>query len=246
MSENHIIKVQRLCKKYNRKRVLDIETLNIETGVITGIIGPSGAGKTTLLRLMNLLENPTSGSIEYFGEGVPSEQNSKLRLQRRMAFVFQKPVMLDASVYENVALPLLIRKLEKEKISEKVIDALTNVGLKTLLNQNAKTLSGGEAQRVAIARAMVIEPDILLLDEPTANLDPSSVNIIESQILEMNRKSKTTVVMITHNIHQTRRIADNVLFFYDGRLIEEGDVQKVLDNSANEITKQFVEGKMVY
>ena len=235
-----------MLKKSYDKEVLDVEHLILTKGSIYGIIGPSGAGKSTLLRIINLLTPPSSGELIYSGLPVPVNGTKRLALQRRMALVFQQTLLFKDSVWNNVAYGLKARGFPKTVVKERVDLLLEQVGLKELASRRADTLSGGEAQRVAIARAVAFEPELLLLDEPTANLDPGNIELIEKMITDLARAKDITVVMVTHNIFQARRIADHVIFINQGKIVEMGSTEKIFLRAENESTRQFVEGRMVY
>jgi tungstate transport system ATP-binding protein len=233
-------------KKTYDKEVLEVEHLTLTKGCIYGIIGPSGAGKSTLLRMINLLTPPSSGEIIFSGKPVPVNGAERLKLQRRMALVFQQTLLFKDSVWNNVAYGLKARGFPKTEVKERVDLLLEQVGLKEFASRRADTLSGGEAQRVAIARAVAFEPELLLLDEPTANLDPGNIELIEKMITDLARAKDITVVMVTHNIFQARRIADHVIFINQGKIVEMGSTEKIFSEAENESTRQFVEGRMVY
>lgn len=163
-----------------------------------------------------------------------------------MAMVFQKTLLFRDSVYNNVAYGLKARGYSRNEINKRVISLLEQVGLKDLITRRADTLSGGEAQRVAIARAVAFEPELLLLDEPTANLDPGNIELIEGMILKMNHMQSITVIMVTHNIFQARRIADQVVFVNEGKIVEIGSTEKIFSSPNNAQTKAFIEGRMIY
>src|SRR5690606_38053217 len=173
-------------KRFGEKVVLKDLTFRIEKGEIFTFIGPSGTGKTTILRLIDLLENPSSGSVLIEGNDTKVSEGERVALRRRMSVVFQKPAALRGSVYENVALGLKFRGTPADEMRVRVTEALGLVGLDGYEERKATTLSGGELQRVAIARALVSRPEILLLDEPTANLDPASTERIENLISSIN------------------------------------------------------------
>lgn len=199
-----------------------------------------------MLRIINLLTRPDNGTL--FFHGIPVNENGKerLELQRNMALVFQKTLLFKDSVRNNIAYGLKARQYPHDEIDKRVDELLNNIGLIDLANQRADTLSGGEAQRVAIARAVAFDPELLLLDEPTANLDPGNIELIEEMIREMNRSKGITVLMITHNVFQARRISDEVIFIDKGRIVELGTTDKVFNNPDHEKTRLFVEGRMVY
>ena len=203
-----------LGKAYGQAQILKDITLCVDKGEVLVLIGPTGSGKTTLLRLINLLDEPSEGSVIFDSVEVTAlPEKEKLQARRRMSMVFQKPVMFKGSVRENVSFGLKVRGRGDPK---KVEASLRAVGLDSFGSRDASTLSGGEMQRTALARALVPEPELLLLDEPTANLDPKSAASIDHLIHSLSRK--TTVIMATHNMLQCRRLADRVAVIQGGRL----------------------------
>ena len=238
-----IFHLEGLKVEFNNRAVLDIESLDFEKGLVYALIGPSGAGKSTLLRVLNLLQKPSKGQVDYLGQKLNYESKN-LALQQTMAMVFQKPAMFSGDVFYNVSLGLKLRKVSQELIRQKVAEALEMVGMKGYEKRSATTLSGGEAQRIAIARALVLDPTVLLLDEPTANLDPSNVAIIEDIIKRIHKEKKTTIIIVTHNLYQAKRLADETIFLNRGKVVEKG---KNLFTNPNKVeTKQFVSGEMIY
>ena len=233
-----LIEARGLCHKYGDREVLKNITLRVEGGEAIAFIGPTGAGKTTLLRLLDLLEMPTSGEL-YF-DGVDVTQSGKLRLgiRRRMAFVLQKPLVFNMSVYDNVAYGLKWRG--EEGIVEKVTSIVNLVGLSEHRNRNARTLSGGEAQRVALARALVLQPKVLFLDEPAANLDPISTSKIEELIAGIISKRYTTVVMATHDISQGQRLADRMGVIMEGQLLQMDMPRAIFNSPGSKAIARFV------
>lgn len=240
-----ILEIQNLSKVYD-KEVLKLEKLSFCQGKIYGIIGPSGGGKSTLLRLINLLDRPTTGYIYFKGNSISMNGSTNLAIRREMTMVFQKPLLFRSSVAENITYGLRARRYPKEKMQERVEYLLEKVGLQGFANRYAGTLSGGEAQRVALARAVAFEPALLLLDEATANLDPSNVELIERLILDLNRETGMTFIMVTHNIFQARRIAQEVIFLHEGRIVEMGETEKIFTAPRDQRTRDFVEGRMIY
>lgn len=233
-------------KKYDRDEVLKVDKLVLREGFVYGIIGPSGAGKSTLLRIINLLTPPSSGTYHFMGHPLPLNGQERLKLQRQMALVFQKTLLFKDSVWNNVAYGLRARGYSRSEIDQRVGTLLEQVGLKDMTSRRADTLSGGEAQRVAIARAVAFEPQLLLLDEPTANLDPGNIELIEEMILKLNRTKAMTVVMVTHNVFQARRIAHKVIFIHEGRIVESGSAEQIFTKPEDPRTRAFVEGRMIY
>ncbi len=223
------------------RTVLDVAALDVPAGKILAVVGPSGAGKSTLLRLLNFLEPPSAGRLSYAGAPVPAAP--PLSLVRRVTTVFQRPVMLAGTVWDNVAYGLKLRGLPPEPA---VGAALARVGLAGLARHAARRLSGGEAQRVALARALVLQPEVLLLDEPTANLDPYNVGVIEDLVRAENAERGTTVVLVTHNVFQARRMAGRAALLLGGRLVEAGPTEAFFAQPNDPRTAAFVRGEMVY
>lgn len=239
---NEVFRLEQVRKVYGRREVLAIEELTVFQGEILGLVGPSGAGKSTLLRLLNFLEPPTSGHI-YF-QGVGYDGHVPLPIRRRITTVFQRPLLLEGTVAYNVAYGLHLRGRRGSR--EKVAEMLERVGLSALAGERAHTLSGGEAQRVALARALVLEPEVLLLDEPTANLDPYHIALLEEIVCRQNREHGTTIVWVTHNVFQARRVAHRVGFLLNGQLVEVAETGDFFERPRDPRTAAFVRGEMVY
>jgi tungstate transport system ATP-binding protein len=236
--------LENLTKVYQNRQVLGIDSLDIYPGEILAFVGPSGSGKSTLLRLLNFLEPPTTGRVVYRGERFDQQQDVSIEIRRTVTTVSQRPILLDRSVRANVEFGLRLRGRRDREGA--VLAALEKVGLAALEKQAARTLSGGEAQRVALARAMVIRPDVLLLDEPTANLDPYNVGVIEEAVRQLNAAQGTTVVLVTHNVFQARRLAHRVAFILDGKIVEVADTESFFERPCDPRTAAFVRGEMVY
>lgn len=226
---------------YAGRTVLDVERLSVMAGEILAVVGPSGAGKSTLLRLLNFLESPTAGTILFEGQPVPAQP--PLALVRRVTTVFQRPLLLNRPVRDNVAYGLLLRG---ETADGRVNEALERVGLTGLAGEAAHKLSGGEMQRVALARALVLRPEVLLLDEPTANLDPYNVGLIESIAREWNGTHQTTIVLVTHNVFQARRLAHRAGLLLGGKLVELAPTADFFERPRDSRTAAFVKGEMAY
>ncbi len=236
--------VRNVTKWYGERCVVAVDHLDVHQGEILALVGPSGVGKSTFLRLLNFLEPPTTGVIRFRGTAFTPTQTPPLAVRRRVTTVFQRPVLLRRSVEANVAFGLRLRGQRDNQ--EIVRAALEEVGLLHLAKQPARTLSGGEAQRVALARALILRPDALLLDEPTANLDPANVALIEGLVQRLNQEQGTTIVFVTHNIFQARRLGNRVAFMLDGRLVEVADVERFFTAPQDPRTAAFVRGEMIY
>jgi tungstate transport system ATP-binding protein len=243
MVESFVYRLEDVSKIYEGRTVLAIDHLDVRTGEILGIVGPSGAGKSTLLRLLNFLELPTSGHLQFRHFSVNGAV-PPLDVRRQVTTVFQRPALLNRSVAANVAYGLRLRG--RRDVRAQVSAALGMVGLTELGEAAARTLSGGEAQRVALARALIVEPQVLLLDEPTANLDPYNVNLIEQIITGVNRERGTTVVLVTHNVFQARRLAQRMALMLDGCIVEIAGTRTFFDSPSDARTAAFVRGEMVY
>jgi len=219
-----------------------IEQLNLKVreGQVLAVIGPNGSGKTTLLRMMALLDKPNDGEIYYKGE--KANNSSARAIRGKVTMVFQRSVNFNKTVHKNVAYGLELKMSENE-VKQRVVQALDLVGMKKFAGRRSKKLSGGEQQRVAIARALVLEPELLLLDEPTANLDPKNTAEIEQIIGRI--KKKTTVVIATNNPFQASRLSDHVVCLLNGRLIGEGTPKEIIDRPKDARIKKFVRGELI-
>lgn len=220
-----LIELAGLEQRHSSRTTLRSVSLSIEEGEILAIIGPTGAGKTTLLRLIDQLDRPASGKVLFEGREVTPRMRTTVR--RQISMVLQKPVVFDASVYDNVAYPLKVRKYDRKTIPEKVNALLKTVGLDGYQKRRARTLSGGETQKVALARALITDPQVLLLDEPTANLDPVSLNSIEELILRLNRDNGMAIVVATHEMAQGQRLAHRISVMMEGELIQVGKPEDI-------------------
>ena len=220
-----IAELKDVTKSYGDKTVLDNVSLQIQQGEILALLGPNGSGKTTILKILAFLENPSSGEVKLEGETITSKKEEKTRLKTTL--VFQKTTLFDTSVYSNVAYGLKLRKVPKAVIDERVSEALRIVKLEGFEKRPAKKLSGGEQQRVAIARALALRTELLLLDEPTANLDPKNASIVEEAIAAINRNFKTTIVLATHNMFQAETLPTRIALMSEGRITEVGEPSEI-------------------
>ena len=190
--------------------ILSAIDITVEAGGRTFILGPNGAGKSTLLRVLHGLLRPTRGTITWNGSALrPPAQ----------AMVFQRPVLLRRSAEANVRYALALAGVGTAETDRRVYEALAEVGLVGVAKRSARVLSGGEQQQLALARAWALEPEVLFLDEPTANLDPAATRAVE-QIVRAIHARGTTIVMTTHNLAQAKRLADEIFFLHGGRLVE--------------------------
>lgn len=235
-----LIETVAVSHRYGPRQVLRNIDLKVERGEVLAVIGPNGAGKSTLLRLIDLLEKPSSGNIYFAGMDVTGAGKRQLEVRRRMALVLQKPVVFDASVYDNIACGLKWRSQTSHQIRGRVEHLLELVKLSPFRDKNARTLSGGEAQRVALARAVAFQPEVLLLDEPTANLDPVSAIKMEELIHNIFQQYHTTIIMATHDLAQGRRLANTVAVLVNGEIIQAGRAEEVFGSPLSQEVAEFV------
>ncbi|MCL4500562.1 MAG: energy-coupling factor ABC transporter ATP-binding protein [Deltaproteobacteria bacterium] len=211
------LRISHLFKTYNGNPILRDCSFAFASGRAYMLQGPNGSGKSTLFRLLALLEKPDGGRVEYREDG--RVQADVLDLRRRLTLVLPRTGIFNTTVFHNVAFGLQIRGLGKTAIRERVEEALASVGLAHKKHQRASELSSGETKRLGIARAMVIEPEIFLLDEPTANIDPANTAIIEEIILALKRQRRATLLLITHDPAQAERLGDELLWLKDGKVV---------------------------
>lgn len=229
------IKINEIRKSYRGRTVLNISSLFLRKGKIHGILGPNGSGKSTLMKILAGLEEKDSGVVTYNGGELNSE------VMKSMTYSEQSSYLLKRTVFENIAYPLMIRKISKDIVAEKVNKVMDKFEIYKLKDQLATKLSGGESQKVALARAVVFEPELLILDEPTANIDPNSTKLIEKNLIELNKDKGTTILIVTHNIAQCSRICHESVFMQNGQLIEVGETGKLLTFPGSKETKKFLE-----
>ena len=216
--------------------ILDAVDLVLEAGPRSLILGPNGAGKSVLMRICHGLLAPTSGQVRWAHPERPGEP-------RRQAMVFQRPVLLRRSVLGNLTFALAVAGVPRSERASRARAALDRVGLRALEHRQARVLSGGEQQRLALARAWMLRPDVLFLDEPTANLDPGATREIES-IVQSIHAAGTKIVMITHNLGQARRLADEIVFVDRGRIVERSPVERFFASPATAEADVFLKGEL--
>jgi tungstate transport system ATP-binding protein len=227
-----------LQKSYRAVNALQSVSLTLQGGKIIILLGVNGAGKSTLMRILSGLEKPDSGTILF------NNQNIEAKALRQVStLVFQKAAMFTMNVYDNLAYGLKIRNVPKEEIQKKVCGALEAVKLSGFEKRRAKKLSGGEQQRIALARAFLLDSNVLLLDEPTANLDPNSAVIIEKAIVNQ-KNSQRIIVMATHNLNQARRMGNEIVHIHNGEIVEIAAPEDFFENPKSEITRKFINGEL--
>ena len=237
---------ERLVRAYGEKVVLNLGPGEIANGRITGIIGPNGAGKTTLLNIIAGLDIPDSGQVLYGAHGENGGNGYREEIPRELVtLIFQQPYMLHTTVEKNIAYPLKLRRTPPEKIKRRTDELMKDLGLSALAKQNARRLSSGEMQKTAFARALVFNPELLLLDEPTSNIDNATVAEIEALLQRARSAGRVTMVIVSHNLAQIRRLCDDVIFMNKGNIVEAGAADAVLANPRESYTRTFIEGGLL-
>ena len=244
MSE--FIKIRNLVKQYKLKNGMEFNAVNdvdldIEKGDVYGIMGLSGAGKSTLVRLINRLEEPTSGKIIVNGKNVLEYDQKQLReFRKKTGMIFQHFNLLNSrNVASNIAFPLEISGWKKADITKRVDELLEIVGLVDKKENYPEQLSGGQKQRVAIARALALQPDIMLFDEPTSALDPELVK----EVLDIIRKLKSqkiTMLIVSHEMKFVREISDRVIIMEEGEILETGTSKQIFENPSSQRVREFL------
>jgi tungstate transport system ATP-binding protein len=232
------LKLDNLTYALRGERLVAGVTTELNAGTRTVILGPNGAGKSLLLRLCHGLLEPSAGSVRWCGPGGDTPR-------LRQAMVFQRPVMLRRSVAGNVAFALKLRGVDREHRRQRVSRMLASTGLAHLARHSARVLSGGEQQRLALARAWALDPEVLFLDEPTASLDPAATRAVE-ELIGAIHYAGAKIIMTTHDLGQAHRLADEILFLYHGRLIEEGPAQQFFARPATQEARAFLKGELTW
>jgi tungstate transport system ATP-binding protein len=225
--------------------VLDQLSHTFQSGLMHAVIGPNGAGKTSLLRLLGLLEKPGQGRVLLRDQDTTSLWPRCLDLRRRLGFLHQQPLLFQGTVIDNVQVGLQYRQIPRRQRRLRVDEILDNFGLTTLGQRPAAQLSGGEAQKVALARIMVFDPEVLLLDEPTANLDPHNTLEFERLIADIHRQQGKTIILVTHDLGQAERLSQQLLLLHQGRRVESGPTAQVLQQPQNDTTRLFLNRGLV-
>lgn len=237
-TEKNLIKIRDLLIQRNEREVLNIASLDIQRGETLAIVGPNGAGKSTLLLALARLVKPARGEIVYDGKSLM--QVNELEYRRKLSFVFQDPLLMDMSVEDNVALGLKFRGMPKDEIHARVAKWLKQLGIESLAKRRAGQMSGGEAQRVSLARAFVLEPELLLLDEPFASLDPPTRAKLLEDLSKLLSQDHRTAIFVTHNLNEAARLSHRIAVIVKGILRQVGPARQIKSKPADEAVAEFL------
>ena len=241
VNENALIQVQDLKKSFGTQVVLDGITTEIDQGEVVAIIGPSGCGKSTFLRSLNLLEEPTSGTILFEGTDITDKSVDINKMRQKIGMVFQQfNLFPNYTIQNNITLaPVKLGLMTQQEAEKKAKELLERVGLPERANDYPSQLSGGQKQRIAIARALAMNPDVMLFDEPTSALDPEMVGEVLELMRELARDGMTMVV-VTHEMGFAREVANRVLFIDAGKIQEENTPEEFFANPKNPRLREFL------
>ena len=241
VNENALIQVQDLKKSFGTQVVLDGITTEIDQGEVVAIIGPSGCGKSTFLRSLNLLEEPTSGTILFEGTDITDKSVDINKMRQKIGMVFQQfNLFPNYTIQNNITLaPVKLGLMTQQEAEKKAKELLERVGLPERANDYPSQLSGGQKQRIAIARALAMNPDVMLFDEPTSALDPEMVGEVLELMRELARDGMTMVV-VTHEMGFAREVANRVLFIDEGKIQEENTPEEFFANPKNPRLREFL------
>lgn len=238
-----ILKVEHLNKFYDERQVLYNINFSLKKGEVLTLLGPSGSGKSTLLRTLNGLEDYKNGSIYFHEKKIDPSPKEWQILRQKIGMVFQSyDLFPNLTVIENVLLaPVKVQKRDENEVKEEAIKLLKQVGLEQYLNAYPRELSGGQKQRVAIVRALAMKPEIMLLDEITASLDPEMVRGIEEIVELLSKRDHMTMIIVTHQMNFASRIADEVLFLEDGHILEDTPGKEFFNHPQTQRAKDFLD-----
>lgn len=240
MSE--IVSVKNLCKRYDELTVLDNISFSVQKGEVVVIVGPSGCGKSTLLRCLNGLEEIQDGRIFLDGDKIETNRNKNNGLCEKIGMVFQSyDLFPHKTILQNITLaPILVKKRKRKEVEVEALALLERVGLSSKKDSYPRQLSGGQKQRVAIVRALIMHPEVLLLDEITAALDPEMVREVLDVVLNLAREGRTMLI-VTHEMQFARAVADRMLFLEGGKIVEEGEPEEFFEHPKTERLRQFLQ-----
>lgn len=237
-----ILKVNNISKRYEDITVFEKMNLSVKKGEVVVIVGPSGCGKSTFLRCLNALEDIQEGEIILDGKTVSADQKDIVELRERVGMVFQSYELFPhLTVLQNLMLaPVKVKKRNKKEVEKEALEFLERVGLLSKKDNYPRQLSGGQKQRVAIVRALIMHPEILLLDEITAALDPEMVKEVLDVVLSLAKEGRTMLI-VTHEMQFARAVADRMIFIDEGRIVEEGSAEEFFERPKTERLRKFLQ-----
>jgi tungstate transport system ATP-binding protein len=233
-----LIEIRDLTVRRRGRSVLEVSSLEVRKREVLALVGPNGAGKSTLMLVIARLIKPETGKILF--DGLPISEWSALEYRRRISFVFQAPLLLDMTVAENIALGLKFRGVHKDKIRERVENWLGQLGIEALSSRRASELSGGESQRVSLARAFVLDPELILLDEPFSALDPPARARLLEDLTALLKTDHRTAIIVTHNLKDAAKLGDRVAVIVGGKLRQVGPARQIKNQPADEEVAAFL------
>jgi len=245
ISDKSILEVRDLHVKSGGVNVLDISSLAVSEGEVLSLIGPNGAGKSTLLLALCRLLKSVQGNVAFKGKTVDTN-HSLFAYRRKIAMVFQEPLLFDSTVFENVASGLKIRGMRHDEMKQIVADCLERFGIGHLVQRSARKLSGGEAQRTSLARAFATKPEIVLLDEPFSSLDPPTRESLMGDLERILRETGTTTIMATHDQVEALRLSDRIAVMNQGKIAQIGTPEQVMNQPVDEFVASFVGMETVF
>ena len=236
----NLIEIKDLKVQRNQRDALHVASLDIPRGETLAIVGPNGSGKSTLLLTLAHLLKPASGDVKYGGKSL--REWNDLEYRRKIAFVFQDPLLMDMSVEENVALGLKFRGTDKSESQARTEKWMKSMGVDSLSKRRAGQLSGGEAQRVSLARAFVLDPELLLMDEPFSAVDPQTREKLLEDLSKVLAEAHRTTIFVTHNLKEAAQFGDRVAVIIGGELRQAGKAEQIKENPADPSVRDFVRG----
>lgn len=224
-----ILKAENITKYYGREQVLDIEEFELYEGVLNFLLGANGSGKTTLLKILSLVDKDYTGQLSYYGQLLDKQESALLDIRRNFSVIWQEPYLYNKSVFDNIGLPLKLRKVQRSKIEKRIEELADQLQISHLLEKNSRELSGGEKQKVSIARALITDPEILFIDEPNTNLDYKSSQFFNELFAKLVADGMT-ILLITHDLYQIKNLADYITILKQGKVVISDQKDKVLAN----------------
>lgn len=233
-----MLQISDLLINRNGRSVLQVNSLDIQRGETLTVVGPNGSGKSTLLLALARLLKPSRGEIHYAGKSL--KQLNELEYRRKISYVFQAPLLMDMTVEQNVALGLRFRGTNREETQRRVTEWMKQLGVESLAKRRASQLSGGEAQRVSLARAFVLEPELLLLDEPFSALDPPTRSRLIQDLYDLLEGTHRTAVFVTHNLSEAAKLSHRIAVIIGGVLRQVGTAEQIKSHPADEAVAAFL------